>query len=160
MKPARLSIYLLGGFQVNLDNQSIARKFRTDKERALLAYLALEAKRPVNRETLAELLWPDRPEGMSRANLRQALLGVRNAIQDQSAPQPLLLVSDEAIQLNRNASYWLDTDAFRAHLKAANTHNHKSLETCTACTNDLQEAVELYRQNFLSNISLEQNQTF
>ena len=86
---ARVSIYLLGNFQVRVEDQLTTRKFRTDKERALLAYLALEGERPISREVLAELLWPERYEGVGRTNLRQALLGVRKAIGDVSAEQPL-----------------------------------------------------------------------
>ncbi len=156
----RLSFFLLGDFQVNLDNQSITRKFRTDKERALLAYLVMEAKRPISRELLAEMFWPDRPEIMSRANLRQALLGVRNAIEDRRTSQPLLLVSDESIQLNPKASYWVDADTFKAHLQANSVHDHKNLDTCPTCAQQLQEAVDLYRQDFLTGLYVENSQSF
>ena len=51
---AKLSIYLLGDFQVRLDDQVITRKFRTRKERALLAFLAVEADRSHARDSLGE----------------------------------------------------------------------------------------------------------
>ena len=52
---ARLSIRVLGTFRATLDDQEI-RAFRSDKTRALLAYLTLEADRPHRRESLAGLL--------------------------------------------------------------------------------------------------------
>ena len=58
---ARLSISLLGTFQVLLYGQAVTG-FESDKVRALLAYLALESDRPHRREALAGLLWPERPE--------------------------------------------------------------------------------------------------
>ena len=45
----RLSISLLGSFQVMLDGNAITQ-FGYDKVRALLAYLAVEANRPLRRE--------------------------------------------------------------------------------------------------------------
>ena len=37
--------------------------FESGKVRALLAYLAVESQQPHSREALAELLWPNHPEG-------------------------------------------------------------------------------------------------
>ena len=59
----RLSIYLLGSFDVQLGEGMVTSAFRTRKERALLAYLAVEQRQMHRRESVAELLWPERPEG-------------------------------------------------------------------------------------------------
>lgn len=67
-----LELFLLGSFHVVVDGAPIT-SFRSDKVRALLAYLALEAGRPQRREVLTTLLWPDQSESAARLNLRQAL---------------------------------------------------------------------------------------
>ena len=77
----RLSISLLGTFQVLLYGQEIAG-FDSDKVRALLAYLAIESDRPHRREALAGLLWPERPERTARHNLSQALFNLRTLLDD------------------------------------------------------------------------------
>ena len=59
-KSPRLSICLLGSFQVTLQGRSVTG-FPSDKARSLLAYLAVEADRSHRRETLAGLLWPEFP---------------------------------------------------------------------------------------------------
>jgi hypothetical protein len=69
---ARLTIRLLGPVQIVLGGKSVTG-FDSEKARALLVYLAAEAGRPHRREVLAEMLWPDRPEGAARTNLRHAL---------------------------------------------------------------------------------------
>jgi hypothetical protein len=51
---AQLSIRLLGPFQVTVAGEP-ATGFATDKARALLAYLVVEAGRPHRREALAGL---------------------------------------------------------------------------------------------------------
>ena len=45
-----LAVRLLGGFQVELDGEAVYA-FKTDKARALLAYLVVESARPHRRET-------------------------------------------------------------------------------------------------------------
>jgi DNA-binding SARP family transcriptional activator len=75
----RLDVRLFGPFQVTLDGEPITG-FRSDKVRALLAYLCTETTGPHRREKLAGMLWPDWPESAARANLRRALTDLRSAI--------------------------------------------------------------------------------
>ena len=80
---ARLSIALFGPLQVSLDGGTIA--FESDKVRALLAYLVVEARDPQRREKLAGLLWSDWPEESARNNLRHTLAVLRKTIGDREA---------------------------------------------------------------------------
>jgi predicted ATPase/two-component SAPR family response regulator/Tfp pilus assembly protein PilF len=144
----RLFISLLGPFQVALKDERIT-DFATDKARALLAYLAVEANRPHRREVLAELLWPDQPPRKARQSVRQALSHLRQAIGDQDSATPFLQVSREAIQFNLESDHWLDVVAFTALITACSNHPHRRIETCQPCMGRLEEAVELYRGGFL-----------
>jgi DNA-binding SARP family transcriptional activator len=108
---AHLSIRLFGPFQVTLGEQPVTA-FESDKVRALLAYLALEADAPQRREKLAGLLWPDRPETSAHANLSRALANLRKSIGDRQATPPFLLISRQAIQFNRASDAWVDVTAF------------------------------------------------
>ena len=60
-----LTLRLLGPPEVALDGQPAAG-FVSDKARALLFYLAVEANRAFRRETLAGLLWPGYPDRSAR----------------------------------------------------------------------------------------------
>jgi DNA-binding SARP family transcriptional activator len=71
-----LSLSLLGSFQVVLDDQPIT-ELKSDKARALLAYLSVEAEQTHRCDRLAGLLWPDWPDANARANLRHALNTLR-----------------------------------------------------------------------------------
>ena len=108
----RLSIYLLGSFLAAFEEINKPVSFRTEKERALLAFLAVESDRGHTRDVLAEMFWPDRPEGIARTNLRQALAGIRQAIGDRDSDTPFLEVTDETIRFNPARPHWLDTQAF------------------------------------------------
>ncbi len=112
---ARLSIRLLGPYDVTLDGEPVT-SFSTDKVRALLAYLVMNPDQPHRRETLAGLLWPEFPERSARASLRNALGNLRRVIGDRDASPPYLLITHQTIQFNTNSDHWLDAAAFSALL--------------------------------------------
>ena len=84
---ASLVIKLLGCFQITLEGQPLTGMI-SDKGRALLAFLALEADRPHRRETLAEMLWPKRPNPKGRVNLRQTLHRLRRYLDEARTSAP------------------------------------------------------------------------
>lgn len=156
---ARLSLSLLGLFEVTLADQPLT-VFEYDKVRALLAYLAVEVDRPHRRETLAGLLWPDRPERRARQSLSQALFKLRRVIGDAEAKPPFLLVTPQTLQFNPSSDYHLDVTTFTDLLTTCQAHTHDGLETCAACVARLQQAVALYRGNFLTGFSLSGSPAF
>ena len=66
---SQLFLTFLGGFQATLAGE-VLYTFESDKVRALLAYLAVEAAQTHSRSALAALLWPDYGEESARASLR------------------------------------------------------------------------------------------
>jgi predicted ATPase/DNA-binding SARP family transcriptional activator/Tfp pilus assembly protein PilF len=151
------SISLLGAFQVTLDDQPAA--FATDRARALLAYLAVEADRPHRREALAGLLWPDRPEATARQNLSQSLARVRRAIDDHRADPPFLLISRKTIRFNA-ATAELDVARFEALLASCAAHPRADLSSRPSCVERLEAAASLYRGGFLQGLFLSGSQPF
>ena len=154
----RLTIHLLGPFQATLDNERV-NSFETEKVRALLAYLATEIDRPQRREFLAELFWPDRPEGAARANLRHALGNLRTVVGDRvrsgkpAAAHPFLLVTRDTIQLNPEGDAWVDTDAFERLLQGPTPSVHLPVAK-------LQAAASLYRGDFIEDIAVADSAAF
>ena len=113
---ARLVVRLLGGFQVELGGEPVY-DFETDKARALLAYLVAEPDRPHRRETLAGLLWPERPDAVARKNLRQALFLVRRALLDFEPPF-FLFATPTDVQFNIASDTWLDAAELQRFVRA------------------------------------------
>ncbi|NIO70637.1 MAG: transcriptional regulator, partial [Anaerolineae bacterium] len=147
----RLSVRLLGPLQVTLDGEPVTG-LRSDKVRALLAYLAVETEQPHRREKLAGLLWPDWPERSARANLRQALANLRQVIGDHQATPPFLHISRQTVQFNSASDAWIDVAAFTDLLQA------KGLSQQTI--RQLEQAVELYRGDFLEGFSIGDSPAF
>ncbi len=155
---AHLAVSLLGPLQALLDGRAIAG-FRSDKTRALLVLLAVEADRPHARETLIELLWPGYPEAAALTYLRTTLANLRQCLGDcdgaaapavsGAAPRvPFLLVTRETLQLNPAADLTLDCAAFVRLLGG-----QPSVEA-------LEQAVALYRGPFLEGFSLARSAPF
>jgi predicted ATPase len=119
-----LRLHCFGTFRAELDGEPIAN-FDTDKTRALLAYLAVEAGRAQHRERLAGLLWSDQPEKHALHSLRQALSHLRKLLRQDdpgSKSAPFLLVGRDTIEFNPASDYWLDVQAFRQGLAEAYRH--------------------------------------
>ncbi|NLS78164.1 MAG: hypothetical protein GXY76_12985 [Chloroflexi bacterium] len=156
---ARLSLALFGGFRASLADQPLVA-FESDKVRALLAYLAVEADRPHRREALASLLWPERPESNARQSLSQALSALRRTLGDQAASPPFLLVTPQTLQFNPDSDHWLDVAVYRELLSACQRHKHASVADCDECLERLHEAAALYGGTFLSGFSLPDSAEF
>src|SRR5262245_40577707 len=108
---AALTLTFLGSFQAAIDGKPIHR-FRSDKVRALLVYLAVEADRPHSRASLCGLLWPDQPDDAALHNLSQTLLRLREALGDTRGAASFLRNSRQSIQWNLDSDYNLDTTDF------------------------------------------------
>lgn len=141
-----LKIHLLGPPLVTLNGEPIT-KLRSDKVRALLAYLAVEAEQPHRREKLAGLLWPDYPESSARANLRRALADLRKGIGDELVEPPYLMTNRQTIRFNRGSEAWVDVISFTSHSRATKSNNHLVIQ-------GWMEAVDLYQGEFMEGFSL------
>lgn len=155
-----LTIQTLATLRVTLDGRAIDERFRTDKERALLIYLALQPEHAQRRESLAELLWPDRPAGSARTNLRQALYGIRRGLEDSQADPPYLLISGDSLQLNLAAEVQIDALLFSGLIQYVKEHYHPQAPLCRECAQKLKQAVELYQGNFLEGMFLGESVAF
>jgi DNA-binding SARP family transcriptional activator len=112
---AHLSVCLLRPFRVGLDFEAIAG-FASDTARAWLVYLAVEAVRPDQRQSLAGLLWPEFPQQPARKSLSSARANAR-AIGDRPADPPFLHVSWQMILFDAASNSWIDVAELIARLE-------------------------------------------
>ncbi len=148
-----LGITTLGAFRTSLDGNRLAL-FRTDKARALLIFLAVEARAPHRREVLATMFWPERPDELARKNLRQALYCLRNSIDDQGSISNYLLSTHSEIQFNPDSDYRLDVNQFSMHVATYQGHHPDRRSMCPGCLEELRAAVALYGGEFMAGFSL------
>lgn len=151
---ARLEIKLLGTFQVKLDGD-VLTGFRSDKTRALLAYLAVENTRPHRRDWLASLLWADYDDHAAHRSLTSALANLRQlfsplgnwATLDASRSDVWLQISPELVAV--------DVNRLRELLDWTVSHAHRSLVFCHACSERLAEAADIYAGAFLPGMAFD-----
>lgn len=76
-----VAVQVLGGLRVVLDGVPVRREaWRSRKARELLGVLVVRRGRPVTREELGELLWPDEPPAATANRLSVALTVVRSVL--------------------------------------------------------------------------------
>jgi len=120
----------------------------------LLAYLAIEAERPLYREALAGLLWPERPQPLAASSLRHALWDLRRTIGDQQASPPFLLISRDAIRLNLEADSWVDVRALEEATACIAEHDTPQDALTPSQVEALHGAVACYRGPFMEGFAL------
>jgi len=147
---ARLAAHLLGPFQVTLDGKPVTG-FESDKARALLAYLVVEAGRPHRREKLAGLLWPEHCEQAARANLRRVLANLRQVLGDRQTHPPFLSITRQAFQLDANGDLWSDV-ADLASLQPFCLRPGPPLTP--EAVDQMEQCIALYRGDLLEEFSL------
>ncbi len=148
---ANLSISLLGSFQIAVDGVPV-KEFKSNRTRALLAFLAVEVDQPHRRESLAGLLWPEWSNREALNNLRSTLSNLRLAIGDRDADPPFLLISRDSIQINRQADVRIDVVEF--------TRAVETIQAGAPLTAALEAAVSEYRGAFLEGFSINDSPEF
>lgn len=148
----QLSLRLLGAPQI--ERQGRAIEVDTRKAIALLAYLAIEPQAH-RREALSALLWPDADEHHSRAALRRTLSALKKALDG-----PYLEISRDQIGLKTSDLIWVDVNQFRRLSAGCDLHNGAPKESCPACVQDMERAVELYRGDFMEGFTLRDSAQF
>jgi DNA-binding SARP family transcriptional activator len=152
-KQPALIIQLFGTFQVSVGGIPI-NGFRSDKVRALLAYLASEADRPHRRDALAGLLWTDMSDVKAHDNLRLALHRLRQSL-GASAAEAHLSVTPKTIQLLVSTECTVDVAAFERLVFAQKAHLCQGRVDCSPCTRSLTQAAALYRGDLLPGFFVE-----
>jgi DNA-binding SARP family transcriptional activator/predicted ATPase len=112
---ASLTVRLLGGFQLDYDGNVITAISQA-RQQSLLAYLLLRRHRPLARQHLAFLFWPDSTESQAQTNLRKLLHHFRRVL--PSADR--FLHSDaKTVQWAVDAPLRLDVAEFEDHITQA-----------------------------------------
>ena len=76
-----LTVHLLGGFRIMAGHDGVAG-LNHARLQELLAYLLLHRQRPIARQHLAFLFWPDSTEEQARTNLRTLWHRLRRTLPD------------------------------------------------------------------------------
>lgn len=121
------------------------------KEQGLLAYLVVEADQLHSRDSLLGLFWPNMSAADARNNLRVALSRLKQHFVDRD----ILVSTRHTVALNFGNADWLDVIEFQTLIKKTEDHQHLTLAGCRPCQELLNQAVDLYRGEFLAGFFLD-----
>ena len=142
------TIELFGSLRARCGPQVITH-FRTQMTGELLAYLACFPQRPLRREELIELLWPERELESGRNCLRMALSALKQQFQvGTETPANVILADRHTVQLNAEA-FLTDKAEFEKNIAAA--HRARRAGAHAEQSALLKQAVSLYRSDLLPN---------
>jgi DNA-binding SARP family transcriptional activator len=148
MKP-RVSIRLLGRFSVHCGDQELLLHSST-RAREILGYLAVNRRRPVSRESLAEAIFPECSAEKLRKAMRQALWQLRADLSSKTSPSGadrVLGVEPGWVQFVTDDRVWLDIADFERMTAPRMPKRSGVLDSPDGTL--LVQAVELYRGDFL-----------
>ncbi len=147
----RIVIRLLGPVAVEVNGAPLA--VDTRKAVALLAYLAV-TRRPVSREAVAALLWPEADGQDARGALRRTLSVLRAGLGDTG-----LAVDRSAVALEASV-FDVDLWTFGEALAVARGHEHPGADLCPTCLEALGRAAGLDRGEFMAGFALRDSVEF
>ena len=138
-----LKLHLLGPPKMTLNNRSLS-DVGSRKAQALLFYLVVIGK-PVARDMLVALLWPEMAEKSAKNNLRTTLASLKRQI------GPYIDATSTDVAFNRHLPYLLDVETLRARLDAALSVQNLA---------ELQAATDLYQGEFLQGFHVRNAEPF
>ncbi|MEZ4868368.1 MAG: BTAD domain-containing putative transcriptional regulator [Caldilineaceae bacterium] len=113
--PPSLAVYCLGVFRVYQDEQAV-EEWPSSKGQAIFKYLLLHRARPIAKEVLMDLFWPEAAPDAARNNLNVAIYGLRRALRSGRPNFSHVLFQSDCYLLNPELTLWVDVEEFDQQL--------------------------------------------
>ena len=145
--PPVLSICMLGEFRAYLNGRKIDC-WPKGKSKLLFKYLATFGNKPVPKEKIMEVFWPEHDEQSARNNLNVAIYSLRQSLKKRLPSISAVLFRDGCYLINPEISLWVDSAELEACVKKA--IKHESRKEFEPMMRALRRAEELYAGTYLS----------
>ena len=145
-KKPNLAFYCLGAFRVYQDDQAI-NNWKSNKGVAILKYLVAHNPKPISKEMLMDIFWPDSDLESARRNLHQAVYSLRQALRINQPELQHIRYENDSYSLNPDISQWIDFEEYEHRVQ-----NGRRLEVNGRIDEALKEfgiAEGLYQGGFL-----------
>jgi DNA-binding SARP family transcriptional activator len=113
---AEVAACVLGPLDLTVAGQRVLR-WSSLKARTVFQYLVVQLGRPVRREVLMELMWPDHSLSSARNNLNAALYSLRNTLGQYDRNVQYILHQDGCYLPNPELVWWIDRNEFLTALQ-------------------------------------------
>lgn len=112
-----LAVYCLGLFRAYQNDQPI-QAWPSNKGQTIFKYLLAHRYRPIAKEVLMELFWPEATPEAARNNLNVAIYGLRRALRQGYPEFSHVLFQNDAYLLNPALHIWIDAEEFTQQIRA------------------------------------------
>jgi DNA-binding SARP family transcriptional activator len=137
-----LTVHMLDGLQLRIGEQRIV-DLPHGKARSLLRVLLLQRRRPMSRQRLCALLWPEADAAGARNSLHVTLHRLRRAIGEAG----LIRHGDEGYQIVAPGEVWLDAEQFVLHAEIGALEDLRG--NLDSAITEYEAAIALYRSDLL-----------
>ncbi len=121
----------------------------TRKATALLAFLCVTGQ-DHRREALETMFWGEHDQQSAQSNLRRNLSSLNKSLHGE-----MIFADREKVGLKPGSPVLIDCKTFHDTVERARKHSHSENRICSSCMNELEEAINLYRGDFLSGFNLQ-----
>jgi DNA-binding SARP family transcriptional activator len=139
---ADVAALMLGPLEMDVAGRRVLR-WSSLKARAVFQYLLIHRGRPVRRDVLMELQWPDHTYTSARNNLNVALHSLRSTLDGPWQGLQPVLYQDGCYVLNPGLTWWVDRDEFLSALSQADMDSTSGQPR--QAIYHYRRAIELYR---------------
>jgi len=116
-----LTIYTLGAFRVYQDDQ-LVDDMTSSKSWSIFKYLLVNRKKPVPKEVLMDMYWPEAAPDAARNNLNVAIYHLRKTLRDDYSEFSHILYQDDHYLLNPEMVVWVDAEDFVKKYRQAQSY--------------------------------------
>lgn len=142
-----LYIYCLGTFRV-YHHEKLIEKWPGQKSKAIFKYMLIHRERPLHREVLMELFWPEIEPEAARRNLHQAMYLLRQPLQAEWPGFQCIISEDSCYRFNPELALWIDSETFNQHYEAGQRLERQ--ERKQEAIKEYETAENLYEGEFLA----------
>ncbi|MGH8931058.1 MAG: BTAD domain-containing putative transcriptional regulator [Egibacteraceae bacterium] len=113
-----LAVHCLGPFRVHQDDHRLGA-WPNRRAKSVFKYLVAHRTRPVPKEVLIELFWPNASASAGRNNLNVAVHGLRRFLRSDAADLSHVLFEEDCYILNPDLAVWVDVEEFKQRIASA-----------------------------------------
>jgi len=139
---ADVAALVLGPLELSVAGRRVLR-WNSLKARAVFQYLLIHQDRPIRRDVLMELQWPDHTRNSARNNLNVALYSLRNTLEGSGQGLQPVLYQDGCYSLNPALTWWIDRNEFFSTVQHAESARRAGRPR--QAIEGYEKAVHLYR---------------
>lgn len=142
-----MTVYCLGPFRI-YQNDQFVENWTSRKGLSVFKYLVLEHPKPVAKDILMDLFWPEADPEAARRNLHQAIYSTRQTLKTNHPAIQLIIFENDSYFFNPDVNIWIDYRAFEHHVRTG--HRFRQAGEMDRAILEYSIAENIYQGDFMT----------